>query len=280
MRPERRLSGRNGGATRVALPQAKMRAGDERQSKASEHTASKAKGVITVAGKDESPRVERADSNRSKDIPPTIIPAGQTEPMHDRIDRDPEDDPTLRPLLWSRFSQQRSSMSSKFLALVPDTFANFSIRPPHTHRDIVVKIAGQSRLPIESLPEDLDQPVFTGACAIFGYVGDQIDAIARNYARMRWWVSDSGLNMAILSSAEIMGKPTTVLIGERAARRLAVVMPILAKKGWKRGRLATEAGLGKNSVYQYLDGTRAQITDANRTAIADALGLKPDQLPD
>jgi hypothetical protein len=38
--------------------------------------------------------------------------------------------------------------------------------------------------------------------------------------------------------------------------------------------------VGKNSVYEYLDGTRAKITDENREAIADALGLKPEQLPE
>jgi hypothetical protein len=37
----------------------------------------------------------------------------------------------------------------------------------------------------------------------------------------------------------------------RAARRQAVVNPILQEKRWKRGRLVTEAGVGKNSVYQY-----------------------------
>ena len=68
-------------------------------------------------------------------------------------------------------------------------------------------------------------------------------------------------------------------IAERAARRQAVVDPILKERRWKHGRLATEAGLGKNSVYEYLDGTRVQITAENRKAIAEALGLRPDELP-
>lgn len=66
----------------------------------------------------------------------------------------------------------------------------------------------------------------------------------------------------------------------RAARRQAVVNPVLQEKRWKRGRLVTEAGVGKNSVYQYLDGTRSKITDENREALADALGLTVEQLPD
>ena len=69
-------------------------------------------------------------------------------------------------------------------------------------------------------------------------------------------------------------------VAERARRRQVVVNPILEQKRWRPGRLATEAGVGKNSVYEYLDGTRARITDANREAIAQALDLKPEQLPD
>ena len=69
-------------------------------------------------------------------------------------------------------------------------------------------------------------------------------------------------------------------VAERAARRQAVVMPILAKKHWRRGRLATKAGVAKNSVYGYLDGTIIQISDENRTAIAEALGIERDQLPE
>jgi hypothetical protein len=65
----------------------------------------------------------------------------------------------------------------------------------------------------------------------------------------------------------------------RAAARQAVVMPILASKRWKRGRWATKAGVGKNSVYEYLDGRRT-LTDENRKAMADVLGLEPTDLPE
>jgi hypothetical protein len=69
-------------------------------------------------------------------------------------------------------------------------------------------------------------------------------------------------------------------VAERAARRQAVVNLILKRKRWKPGRLATKAGVGKNSVYEYLDGTRVKITDENRKAIAQTLELEPEQLPD
>lgn len=62
-------------------------------------------------------------------------------------------------------------------------------------------------------------------------------------------------------------------------RREAVVMPILEKRRWTRGKWVTEAGVGKNSVYDYLEGKRT-LTSANREAMAQALGLEPSDLPD
>ena len=66
----------------------------------------------------------------------------------------------------------------------------------------------------------------------------------------------------------------------RAKSRQAVVVPILSKKGWKRGTLATKAGVGKNSIYEYLNGTRRIITEDNRIAIAEALGITESELPE
>jgi hypothetical protein len=55
-------------------------------------------------------------------------------------------------------------------------------------------------------------------------------------------------------------------------------MPILDQKRWRRGRWATEAGVGKNGVYEYLAGKR-NLTNENRRALAEVLGLKPEDLP-
>jgi hypothetical protein len=69
-------------------------------------------------------------------------------------------------------------------------------------------------------------------------------------------------------------------IADRAAKRQMVVNPILEKKRWRRGRLVTESGLGKATVYGYLDGTRSWITPENRRAMADALGIETETLPE
>jgi len=194
---------------------------------------------------------------------------------------DCEDNVTARPLLWSRFRQDRCSKESEYLKWVPDSHVSFSIPAPCTHRDVIAEIARQTHIPIDSLADELDQPAFSRGQVIFGYAGDEINQIVRNYPNMRWWVTNHGLVVAVLSSDQILRKlPPTKLIEQRAARRQAVVMPILRDKGWTPNRLVTEAGVAKNSIYDYLNGTRARITDKNRLAIADALGIPPEQLPD
>jgi hypothetical protein len=69
------------------------------------------------------------------------------------------------------------------------------------------------------------------------------------------------------------------LAQDKSRKRRDIVMPILDRKRWKRGRWATEAGVGKNCVYDYLAGKR-NLTDDNRDAMAEALGLKPEELPE
>jgi hypothetical protein len=65
----------------------------------------------------------------------------------------------------------------------------------------------------------------------------------------------------------------------RAAARKKVVMPILTQKRWSPGKWATIAGVGKNSVYEYLNGKRS-LTKNNREAMAQVLGLRAEDLPE
>lgn len=64
----------------------------------------------------------------------------------------------------------------------------------------------------------------------------------------------------------------------RAVERQQVVMPILKSKEWTRSRWASEAGVSKNSVYEYLTGKR-RLTDGNRKPMAEVLELRPEELP-
>jgi len=74
-------------------------------------------------------------------------------------------------------------------------------------------------------------------------------------------------------------RPTRPEIAKRALIRRSVVVPILKNKRWTRGKWATMSGVGKNSVYEYLTGKR-NLTHQNRKAMAEAIGLKPEELPD
>ena len=56
--------------------------------------------------------------------------------------------------------------------------------------------------------------------------------------------------------------------------------PILKRKRWKIGRLVTDSGVGKATVYGYMDGTRAWISEENRDAICQSLGLELGKLPE
>jgi hypothetical protein len=64
----------------------------------------------------------------------------------------------------------------------------------------------------------------------------------------------------------------------RAQERQAVVMPILQLKKWTRNKWASKAGVSKNCVYEYLEGRR-QLSEENRTALAEELGIAIERLP-
>lgn len=64
-----------------------------------------------------------------------------------------------------------------------------------------------------------------------------------------------------------------------AAHRRLVVTPILDSKGWSRSKWASEGGVGKSGVYEYLDGKR-KLSPANRKALAEVLGRQSEDLPE
>lgn len=103
------------------------------------------------------------------------------------------------PLLWEHFSTEKTPPKSRSLIL--DNFASLTVPAPCTLRDVVEQIAKQSRnrIPIESLSDELNQPVLLRGKTIFGSPGDQFDQIAANYTNMQWWISGNGLNMAVVT---------------------------------------------------------------------------------
>jgi hypothetical protein len=106
------------------------------------------------------------------------------------------------PLLWQNFSYERTSKTSKFRDLLRYNFVSSSVPAHCTNRDAVRQIAREFHIPIESLPDDLNQPLLLRGQSIFGFAGDEIDKIAEDYVNMQWWLSDVGLNMAIVTPAK------------------------------------------------------------------------------
>jgi hypothetical protein len=87
-------------------------------------------------------------------------------------------------------------------------FVSFSVPAHRTNRDVVEQIARESQIPVESLSDELELPVYTRGQVIDGFAGDKFDQIADNYDNMKWWISDVGLNMGIVMPASGTRVPT------------------------------------------------------------------------
>lgn len=105
--------------------------------------------------------------------------------------------------LWHRFSNYDNAVDEfAFRDLIRDNFASLSLEGPITHRKLVERIAEGSnvRIPVELLSDVLAQTVLSRGRVVFGCPGDYFDEIAENYSNMQWWLTDNGLNMAIVPS--------------------------------------------------------------------------------
>jgi len=110
------------------------------------------------------------------------------------------------PLRWSRFNFQRTTDRKLFRRVILDNSVTCTLPAPWTHRDLVLEVAKRShnQIPIESLPSELSQGVHPRGRAVSGFVGNCIDQIASNYQDMQWWVSEKGLNMAIVTEGPVL----------------------------------------------------------------------------
>jgi hypothetical protein len=107
----------------------------------------------------------------------------------------------MRFHFWERFSNYDNSIDeSAFAKLIEDNFASLSMKGESTNRELVERIAEVSNVPIpvESLPGVLAETVLARGNVVFGCPGDYFDTIARSYPNMLWWLTDKGLNMAVM----------------------------------------------------------------------------------
>jgi hypothetical protein len=89
------------------------------------------------------------------------------------------------PLFWQHFNRE-TSKKSRFRDLLIYNFVNCSVPKLRTDRDVVRQIAEESHIPVESLSDDLNQPVYPRGQAFSDYAGNVFDQIAGNYPNMQW----------------------------------------------------------------------------------------------
>jgi hypothetical protein len=120
--------------------------------------------------------------------------------------------------------------------------------PGSTVRDVVLGIANSAShpIPVESLCDELLIFSFPRGATFFGYAGDLLDKIADGYDDMYWWISDTGLNMRVLSPGVLELSAFDELAGRLTAQH------------WKDRRLSQDA---LHEIAQALDKASFALKD-------------------
>ena len=162
-------------------------------------------------------------------------------------------------LFWSRFSPERCTNLRSARYLLEHNLVSLSVTSPCTLRDIVEKITRGAHVPIPivSLSDTLSTTTLTRGNVCFGYTGDLLNQIAENYANMRWWISDDGLNMEVLLSDVKQLSQFDVLAGR------------LTLNNWKTGRLSRN---GLWEIAKALDSAGFSLRDHLQPAQWKAIG--------
>jgi hypothetical protein len=110
-------------------------------------------------------------------------------------------------IIWKRFNSKKTIAtggSKLFRTAVLENVVNCTVSAPCTDRDVLEQIARQSKpIPIESLPDVLNETVHPRGRTLLGFCGSRIDEIARNYPSMQWWVSKNGLHMEVIPDSKL-----------------------------------------------------------------------------
>src|ERR1700733_14631276 len=96
------------------------------------------------------------------------------------------------PFMWSRFSHymtKREGGHKLFRDLILNNVVSCSVSAPSTHTDEVMAIANSSKtkIPVKQLHKCLDSYVASRGSVFFGFPGDCLDRIVRNYKDLWWW---------------------------------------------------------------------------------------------
>jgi hypothetical protein len=107
---------------------------------------------------------------------------------------------------WDRFMPERSTNNRNTRESFITSFVSISVPGSITDREVVTRIVNASKYPvaIEALPNELDTTTSARGSVHFGFLGNILSEIAENFPNMRWWVSEKGLNMAIVPPDEML----------------------------------------------------------------------------
>ena len=102
---------------------------------------------------------------------------------------------------WSHFNSQRTIDSGGqhlYENLIPDNFVAFTVPAPCSMLKIVTAITERSTnpIPIDSMSDELAQPVLPRGKVLFGSTGDCIEQVVDNYSQMEWWFTSKGLTIS------------------------------------------------------------------------------------
>lgn len=152
------------------------------------------------------------------------------------------------PAYYSRLAADRFTKSPEIFKLFFQSRVSITVLAPATLREQVIRIVHGATNPfaVESLANELDTIKSVRGSSYFGSLGDVLDGIAQNFPNMRWWISEKGLNMAIVPLEELLGQ-FDLLAGK------------LCCDHWKNGRISkTDLRL----IARELDARAAEIEGA------------------
>jgi hypothetical protein len=101
---------------------------------------------------------------------------------------------------WFRLLPERCTKNLATRKSFLSSFVALSVPAQTTHAEGIRIIAAGANIPfsIESLGDELDTGKLSRGHAIFKYLGDVVDEMAEIIPNMRWWLTDKGLNMAVV----------------------------------------------------------------------------------
>lgn len=100
----------------------------------------------------------------------------------------------------------RSARGEAAFQLLVGNLVSLSIQGQTTFREQIIQIGSRATNPIviESLSDELNTIKPIRGCTYFDSFGNVVDGIAENFPNMRWWITEKGLNMAIVPPEETL----------------------------------------------------------------------------